>query len=134
MIIFSKLNPVYKTKVTLNELCKLHDIELFPVIPNDITGLMKDLIMKCLDRNYETRINIAELSKNLNIFLDNIVTCKIKKFIDIYFLDDHKDNNIREPEGKNIEIFRTDNRQLEDTYKYIHKLDDTLTKNEQFNY
>ena len=45
-------------------------------------------------------------------------------------LDDNRgnDNNIREIQGKNIEIFKTDNWQLENTYKFIHKLDDTLTK------
>ena len=57
------LNPIYKLKVTYRDLCKLHDIDLFPVVPNDINGLMKDLIVKCLDRNYETRISIAEHSK-----------------------------------------------------------------------
>jgi serine/threonine protein kinase len=80
--IFSKLNPIYKIKITLNELCKLHDIDLFPVIPTDINGLMKDLIAKCLDRNYETRISVSELSKNLNILLDNLTTCKNNYKID----------------------------------------------------
>jgi serine/threonine protein kinase len=72
--IFSKEDPIFRQNRSLEELFKLHTINMFPVIPKDITGLLRDIIVKCLDRNYETRISINELMENLNILLDNIIT------------------------------------------------------------
>lgn len=79
--IFSKEQPVYKLNLSQEELYKLHTINLFPSIPKDITGLLRDIILKCLDRNYETRINIHELMDNLNVLLDNMVT---DSYINLY--------------------------------------------------
>ncbi len=74
--IFSKEQPIYKQSITAEEIYKLQNIEAYPIIPNDINGLLKDLIGKCLDRNYSNRIQISELAENLNILLDNIARSK----------------------------------------------------------
>lgn len=69
--IFSREMPIYKQNLSIEEIYKLHNINLFPVIPDDITGLLKDIISKCLDRNPDTRIKIDELMEHLNILFDN---------------------------------------------------------------
>jgi|LauGreDrversion4_2_1035121.scaffolds.fasta_scaffold265148_3 serine/threonine protein kinase len=66
--IYSKENPIFKINITKKEILEGNK---FPLIPKDITGLMKDIISRCLDPNYETRINITELDTLMNVFLDN---------------------------------------------------------------
>jgi serine/threonine protein kinase len=66
--IYSKENPIFKINITMKEIL---ESKKFPLIPKDITGLMKDIISRCLDPNYETRINITELDTLMNVFLDN---------------------------------------------------------------
>ncbi len=69
--IFSKEQPLFRLNLSLEEVYKLHGMNLFPTIPNDINGLIKDIISRCLDRNHENRIKIEELMLNLNIYFDN---------------------------------------------------------------
>lgn len=66
--IFSKENPIYRINISKKEIMQS---KKFPVIPNDITGLTRDIISRCLDTNYETRINIIELDNIMNVFFDN---------------------------------------------------------------
>jgi serine/threonine protein kinase len=80
--LFSKEQPIFKQNLNFNELQKLYDNNLFPVIPNDVNGILRDIISKCLERNYQERITINELSENLNIVLDVLAS---SKKIFIYF-------------------------------------------------
>lgn len=74
--IFSK-DPLYKLNMSPEEIYKMHSLNLFPVIPNDINGLLKDIITRCLDKNPGTRITIEELMQNIKILFENIVHSKI---------------------------------------------------------
>lgn len=65
--IYSKEDPIWKKNITKNEILAR---KKFPIIPNDITGLLKDIVARCLDPNYETRINIFELEGIMHIFLN----------------------------------------------------------------
>ena len=69
--IFSKENPIYKLNVTKKDI--LESKTKFPSIPKDIIGLLRDVISRCLDPNYETRINIFELDGIMNVFFDNSI-------------------------------------------------------------
>lgn len=69
--IFSDIEPIYKINATVIEVYNLHNLGIFPTIPSDIKGLIKDLIVKCLERNYEKRIHMKELIQNLEIFTEN---------------------------------------------------------------
>jgi len=75
--LFSKDQQIFKLDLTYEELYKLHNNNLFPSIPSYINGLLKDIISKCLERNYQDRIGIEELSENLNILLDTLSKRKI---------------------------------------------------------
>jgi len=66
--IFSDIQPIYKNNLTREEVYNGHDLKIFPVIPGDINGFLKDIITKCLDRNYESRIQAEDLLENWNIF------------------------------------------------------------------
>ena len=76
--LFSKDHQIFKQNFTYDELSKLHNLNLYPDIPNDINGVLRDIITKCLDKNYQERITIAELSENLNILLDTLARSKHK--------------------------------------------------------
>lgn len=66
--IFSKENPIYKINITKNEII---NSKKFPVIPKDITGLTRDIVSRCLESNYESRININELDNIMIVFFDD---------------------------------------------------------------
>lgn len=85
--LFSKSQPIYKQSISNEELFKLHNIEAFPTIPNDINVLLQDIIAKCLERNYANRITIGEVSENLNILLDNIARSNISLILYILILN-----------------------------------------------
>lgn len=66
--IYSKENPIFKISITKKEIL---ESKKFPIIPKDINGLIKDIISRCLDPNYDTRIDVNELLILMNVFLDN---------------------------------------------------------------
>jgi serine/threonine protein kinase len=68
--IFSK-EPIWQLEFTVEEIYKLHGMKLYPFIPSDITGLLKDIIERCLERDHEKRIKIDELMYILNIFFES---------------------------------------------------------------
>ncbi len=68
--IFSKAEPIYKSRPSREEVFNGHDLKIYPNIPNDISGFIKDIINKCLERNYEIRINIEDLIESWNIFFE----------------------------------------------------------------
>jgi serine/threonine protein kinase len=72
--IFSKEEPIFRLNLSLEEVYKLHNMNIFPNIPNDINGLLKDIVTRCLDRNHEKRIKIEELVLNMKIFFENYNT------------------------------------------------------------
>ena len=65
--IFSKESPIYKMNISKKDII---DGKKFPTIPNDINGLLRDIISRCLDSNYETRITINELDNIMNVFFE----------------------------------------------------------------
>lgn len=67
--LFSKENPIYKISITKKEII---ESKKFPSIPKDIIGLPKDIIARCLDPNYETRISIHELENIMNVLFNNM--------------------------------------------------------------
>jgi len=57
---------------TEEDIRRMHEIEAFPIITDEITGFLKEIILKCLERIPERRITIDELNETLSIFLKNI--------------------------------------------------------------
>lgn len=50
----------------------MHEIEAFPIISDEISGFLREIILKCLERDPEKRIKIDELQESLTIFLKSI--------------------------------------------------------------
>jgi serine/threonine protein kinase len=74
--IFSKERQIFKFNLSREDLAKSLDLNLFPEIPSDLNGVLRDIVAKCLERNYQERIKIQELSNNLNVVLDNLTNSK----------------------------------------------------------
>lgn len=51
----------------------MHEIDAFPIISDEITGFLKEIILKCLERIPDKRIQIDELVESLSIYLQNIL-------------------------------------------------------------
>ena len=79
--IYSQKQPIYKINPSREEIYKLHDNDsvVFPVIPTDIQGFLKDVVTKCLERKYKERITVVDLMKNMKIFLDSSDDMAIKQ-------------------------------------------------------
>lgn len=69
---FCKKESLYKLNLSEEEIRKMHEIEAFPIISDEITGFLKEIILKCLERVPDKRIQIDELVESLSIFLQNI--------------------------------------------------------------
>ncbi len=72
--LFAKKEPIYKLNLTEDELRKMHEIEAFPIISEEISGFLREIILKCLERVPDRRITIDELSESLSIFLNNMIS------------------------------------------------------------
>jgi len=70
--LFCKKESLYKLNLSEEEIRKMHEIEAFPIISDEITGFLKEIILKCLERVPDKRIQIDELVESLSIFLQNI--------------------------------------------------------------
>ena len=57
--------------------------EQYPIIPDDINYLLKEIIKKCVDKNSNQRIKINELYHNLNVILDNMKYFNTKNNLNI---------------------------------------------------
>jgi hypothetical protein len=67
--IFSN-ESIIQLEFTPEEVYKLHNLKLFPFIPSDIVGLMRDITERCLERNHEKRIRIDELVYTINVYFE----------------------------------------------------------------
>lgn len=72
--LFSKKEPIYKLNLSEDEIRKMHDIEAFPLISDEISGFLREIILKCLERVPDKRITIEELKESLTIFLQNMLS------------------------------------------------------------
>jgi hypothetical protein len=59
-------------KINEEEIRKMHEIEAFPILSNEICGFLREIILKCIERDPEKRIKIDELQESLSIFLKSI--------------------------------------------------------------
>lgn len=50
----------------------MHEIEAFPIISDEISGFLREIVLKCLERDPEKRIKIDELQESLTIFLKSL--------------------------------------------------------------
>jgi serine/threonine protein kinase len=122
---FSNSQPIYKLKFEIQELRNLHDKKAFPLIPNDINILLRDIISKCLERDHNNRINITELSYNLNILLDNITRSNYKQItLDESLMEDVKNKK----NDSLLEPFSSTNSKLQETWNFINKLDTEINQ------
>lgn len=69
--LFSKLSPLYSLDIPETEIYSLHEMSMFPQIPNDIVGLIKDIVIGCTTVSTGERIKIEDLKANLDIFFIN---------------------------------------------------------------
>ena len=77
----------------------------FPSIPSDINSLLRDIISRCLNKEYSNRISIEELTANLRIYID----------------DFSANNSIIEDTEVEDSVFQ--NPLLKDQYVYAMKID-----------
>jgi serine/threonine protein kinase len=82
--LFAQKEQVFKLKINEEELRKMHEIEAFPIVSDEISGFLREIVIKCLERDPEKRIKIDELQESIDIFLKSI-TDDIKE-------DENKDN------------------------------------------
>jgi hypothetical protein len=52
----------------------MHEIEAFPIITDEITGFLREIILKCIERVPDKRIQIDELNESLSIYLQNLIS------------------------------------------------------------
>jgi len=71
--LFCKRDPIYKLNLSEEEIRKMHEIEAFPMITDEITGFLREIILKCLERVPDRRIHIDELNESLSIYLQNLI-------------------------------------------------------------
>lgn len=71
--LFCKKDPIYKLNLSEEEIRKMHEIEAFPIVTDEITGFLREIILKCLERVPDKRINIDELVESLSVFLQNAI-------------------------------------------------------------
>ena len=109
--LFSIENPIYKINITKKEII---ESKKFPIIPKDITGLLKDIISRCLDPNYETRISINELDNIMNIFFNNLTRVT-------------SGDDLHKRLGIFLIYFLVNNKELRETNEYIDDLDQKIT-------
>ena len=77
--LFSSVENIHSLNLTLEEVNNGHDLKIFPTIPSDLHGFMRDIIVKCLDHNYESRIHISQLLEDWNIFFREFNNSKNKE-------------------------------------------------------
>lgn len=121
--IFSRTEPLYKMNISLQELQALHDYESFPPIPQDITGLLRDIISNCLNPNFINRIKIADLVSSMGIFLSNYEI--------IIEPEDKRNKNYDESRNPNSEVPYLRDPDLQDHYSYMKSKEKSLQSAEQ---
>ena len=70
--LFAQKEQIFKQKINEEELRKMHEIEAFPIISDEISGFLREIVLKCLERDPEKRIKIDELQESLFIFLKRV--------------------------------------------------------------
>ena len=97
----------------------------FPIIPNNINFLLYEIITKCLTKNPDKRIDINELSYNLNILLDYLENNNLK----IYLNDDNINNKeLKFNEEKEQKIYNFAKEINNETEVTINHINDNLQK------
>jgi serine/threonine protein kinase len=97
--------PAWQLELSVEEICKLHSMKLFPFVPSDITGLLRDIVMRCLERNHDQRIKIDELTYTLGVYFES------------------ESNNNAHNQVNNIYNTPSENRQLNGISNFINELD-----------
>lgn len=114
--VFSDKQPVYKMNISVNELYRLHEYGGFPILPTDITGFLRDIIVKCLEVSLSKRIKISELVSNINIYIKNSTA--------ILANDGKTSNAINKV--SNLDLCRKDSN-LNSLHNFIKQRESTLT-------
>ena len=66
----------------------MHEIEAFPIISDEFSGFLREIIVKCLERIPDKRIHIEELVESLSVFLQNISSKNNFFYFSKNYLDD----------------------------------------------
>lgn len=70
--LYSVKEPVFKINIKIDELRAMHDVAAFPIIPDDISGLLRDIITNCLEVSFVKRIKIQQLKDSMTIYINNL--------------------------------------------------------------
>lgn len=114
--VFSDKQPVYKMNISVNDLYRLHEYGGFPTLPTDITGFLRDIVVKCLEVSLSKRIKISELVSNINIYVKNSTA--------ILANDGKTSNAINKI--SNLDLCRKDSN-LNNLHSFIKQRESTLT-------
>lgn len=108
---YSTEKPIYSQILTQNELSKKIIKGEYPELPNDISPLLKNILMRCFEKNYTKRIKIEEFLSNMTVFFEN---------------EDHQDGEYSK-EKKHVFEFDEDNR-LESCYEFAKLIDNSISE------
>lgn len=105
--LYSIEGAVYNNdKLTLNELSKKVPKGEFPIIPNDISPMLQNILKRCFERNYQKRIKINE-------FVEEMTT----------FFDYKEDNTVTTEETFEVD----ENGTLDECYKFASQVDNAIS-------
>ena len=106
---YSTEKPIYSQTLTQNEINKKIMKGGYPEIPNDISPFLKNLLMRCFEKDYTKRIKIEEFLSNMTVFFENE--------------EDAEYSN----EKKHIFEFDQENR-LESCYEFAKLIDNSISE------
>ena len=106
---YSTEKPIYSQTLTQNEINKKIMKGEYPEIPNDISPFLKNLLMRCFEKDYTKRIEIEEFLSNMTVFFENE--------------EDAEYSN----EKKHIFEFDQENR-LESCYEFVRLIDNSISE------
>lgn len=106
---YSTEKPIYSQTLTQNEINKKIMKGEYPEIPNDISPFLKNLLMRCFEKDYTKRIKIEEFLSNMTVFFENE--------------EDAEYSN----EKKHIFEFDEENR-LESCYEFAKLIDNSISE------
>ena len=127
--LFSLTNPLYKLNLPAEEIYSLHEYNIFPQIPDDINGLLRDIIKSCLEPSFANRIKILSLRENISVLIKNYkVESKNVSEDEDNVHKDKVDNNKLIPHS----VLQSNEKSLINHYKYVMEKESSISNAKHF--
>ena len=110
--VYSTEKPIYTQNLTQNEISKKIVKGEYPEIPNDVSPLLKNILMRCFEKDYTKRIKVEEFLSNMTVFFEN---------------EDAANENGNIADKKHQFDFDEENR-LETCYQFAKQIDNAISE------